>query len=100
QVVAELARLAAPQAPGRAFLPPRVLEIPLALDQVAHPHVDAEPAAEFTGAARAGAQAPALDQHRAFQFDALDRAVAHVALAHRHGRRLAVLGRPPAPTPP
>src|SRR5215831_16855644 len=35
QVVAELAGLAAPQAPGRALLAPRVLEIPLALDQVA-----------------------------------------------------------------
>src|SRR5712672_2889442 len=97
QVIAELAGLAAPQAPGRAILPPCVLEIPFALDQVAHPHVDAEPAAEFSGAAGTRPQAPPLDQHRAFELDALDRAVAHVALAHRHGRGLAILGRSAAP---
>src|SRR5690242_4084224 len=89
QVIAVLARLAAPEPPGAAFLPPGMLEVPLALDQVAHLHVDAEAAAEFAGAAGVRAQAPRLDQHRAFQFDALDRAVAHVALADRDGRRLA-----------
>src|SRR5207248_1597379 len=36
-------------------------------------------------------------QHRAFELDALDRAVAHVALADRDGGGLAVLCRPSAP---
>jgi len=50
QVAAGLTGTAAPQSPGRAMLAPRVLEVPLALDQVAHPHVDAEPAAVLAGA--------------------------------------------------
>ncbi len=60
QIAAGLARRAAPDAPGRALAPPRHLEIPFALDQVLHPHVDAEPAAEFSGAAGIGAQPAAL----------------------------------------
>ncbi len=51
QVAAGLARRAAPQPPGRALAAARLLEIPAALDQVAHPHVDAEPAAVLAGAA-------------------------------------------------
>src|SRR5579883_27900 len=97
QIVAELARLAAPQAPGRTVLTPRVLEIPLALDQVAHPHVDAESAAKFARAAGITPQPAALHQHRTLELDPFDRAVAHVALAHRDRRRLAVLRWPPAP---
>ena len=97
QIAAGLAGRAAPQAPRRAIQPPGLLEIPAALDQVAHLHVEPEPAAMPAGAAGILAQAAALDQHRAFELDAFDRAVAHVALAHRHGGRLAVLGRPAAP---
>src|SRR5262249_31004171 len=88
---------AAPQAPGRALAPPHQLEIPFALDQVAHPHVDAEAAAMLAGAAGIGAQRAAFDQHRALELDPFDRAVAHVALAHRDGAGFAVLERPPAP---
>ena len=44
-----------------------------------------------------GPQRAALDHHRAFQLDALDRAVAHVALADRDRAGLAVLERPAAP---
>src|SRR5262249_56711944 len=57
----------------------------------------AEPTGILAGAARMAAQRAALDQHRAFELDALDRAVAHVALAHRNRGWLAVLGGPSAP---
>src|SRR5262249_41731952 len=104
EVVAVVAGFAAPQAPGRAFLPAGraflpggVLKIPFSLDQIAHAHVDAEAAAEFSGAARIWAQCAALDQHRAFELDPFDRAVAHVALAHRYGRGFAVFRRAATP---
>ncbi len=51
----------------------------------------------FAGAAGILPQPAAFYHHRAFDLDALDRAVAHVALAHRDGGGLAVLGRPAAP---
>src|SRR5207245_709104 len=57
----------------------------------------AGPAAIFAGATGVPPQRAALDQDRALELDAFDRAVAHVALAHRHGRRLAILERPAAP---
>src|SRR4029079_7311211 len=72
-------------------------EIPFALDEVLHLHVDAEPAAEFSRAAGIGPQRAALHHHRAFQLDAFDRAVAHVTLADRDRAGLAVLERPAAP---
>src|SRR5438105_15399400 len=75
----------------------RLLEIPPPLDQVAHPHVEAEPAAILAGAAGIPAQRAAFHQHRAFELDTLDRSVAHVALAHRDGGGFAVLERTPAP---
>src|SRR6185312_14829718 len=83
--------------PRRALAAPRSLEIPLALNQVAHFHVEPEPAAVPPGATGIPPQCPAFDQHRALEFDTLDRAVAHVALAYRDGRGLAVLERPAAP---
>src|SRR5207245_788249 len=98
QIAAGLAGLAAPQSPGRAVAPARLLEIPAPVDQIAHMHVDAEPAAIFAGAAGIAPQRAALDQDRALELDAFDRAVAHVSLAHRHGRRLAILERPAAPS--
>ena len=55
------------------------------------------PPRNLPGAARIVPQLARLDHHRAFQLDAFDRAVAHVALAHRHRAGLAVLERPPAP---
>src|SRR5262249_13955565 len=51
QIAAGFARLAAPQAPRRTIAPARLLEVPAALDEVAHVHVDAEPAAELAGTA-------------------------------------------------
>ena len=51
----------------------------------------------LAGAAGIGAQRPALDDHRALQFDALDGGVAHVTLADRHGAGFSVLARPAAP---
>src|SRR5262245_62683104 len=93
QIAAGLARLAAPQSPGRTVAPARLLEIPAPIDQVAHMHVDAEPAAIFAGAAGIAPQRAALDQNRAFELDAFDRAIAHVALTDRYGRGLAVLER-------
>src|SRR5438105_3615521 len=57
----------------------------------------AEAAAKSSRAARILAQPAALHQHRAFELDALDRAVAHVALADRNGGGFAVLRRPSAP---
>src|SRR6185503_1027775 len=87
----------APQSPGRADAAARLLEIPTAFDEVAHLRVDAEPAAMLTRAGGVGAQCAALHHHRAFQFDALDRAVAHVALTDGDRAGLAVLERPSAP---
>src|SRR5262249_32084161 len=55
-IAADLARLAAPQAPRRTIAPARALEVPFAVDEVAHAHVDAEPAAVFPGAARVAPQ--------------------------------------------
>src|SRR5262245_4826353 len=97
QVAAGLAGLAAPQSPGRTVAPARLLEIPAPVDQIAHMHVDAEPAAIFAGAAGVAPQRTAFHQHRALELDALDRAVAHIALAYRDRRGLAVLERPAAP---
>src|SRR5262249_28463820 len=97
QVAAGFAGLAAPQSPGRTVAPARLLEIPAPVDRVRAVHVEAEPAAIFAGAAGIAPQRTALDQDRALELDAFDRAVAHVALAHRHGRGLAVLERPAAP---
>src|SRR5262249_42730331 len=45
QVPGRPPRLPAPQPPRRAVAPARLLEVPAALAQVAHMHVDAEPAA-------------------------------------------------------
>src|SRR5262245_53595318 len=97
QIAAGLARLAAPQSPGRTVAPARLVEIPEPTDHVAHVHVDAEPAAIFAGAAGIAPQRAALDQNRALELDAFDRAIAHVALTDRYGRGLAVLERPAAP---
>src|SRR5262249_22159456 len=97
QIAAGLARRAVPHPPGRTLGAPRLLEIPLALDQVAHAHVEPEPAAQLAGAAGVRPQPAAPHQHRALELDALDRAVAYVALAHRDGGRDAVLERAPAP---
>jgi hypothetical protein len=54
-------------------------------------------AAIATGAAAVLAQGMRLDQERIADLLQLDRRVAHVALAHRDRRRLAVLGRSAAP---
>src|SRR5882672_6611088 len=97
EIAAGLAGHAAPQAPGRALQAPRLLEVPAPLDQVAHAHVDAEPATVLPRAAGIPAQRAAFHQHRAFELDALDRAVAHVALADRDGGGLAVLAGTAAP---
>src|SRR5215470_7952963 len=97
QVAAGLTRLAAPQSPGRTVAPARLFEVPAPLDQVAYMHVDAESAAILAGAAGVAPQRAAFDQHRALELDALDRAVAHVALADRHGRGLAILERSATP---
>src|SRR5262249_21360029 len=97
QVAAAFASLAAPQPPRRAVAASFVLDMPPAYDQLAEVHGDAGPAAVFAGAAGIAAQRAALHQHRAFELDALDRAVAHVALADRDGRGLAILERPAAP---
>src|SRR5437879_10314172 len=97
KVIAMFARLASPQAPRRAFLAARLLEVPLPFHQIAYTHVDAEPTAVFSGAAGIGAQCTTLDQNRALEFDAFDRAIAHVALTHRDRARLAVFVRTPAP---
>src|SRR5262249_10957805 len=97
QIAAGLARLAAPQPPGQAVAPPRLPEVPTPFARVAPGQGEPEPAAMLAGAAGILAQRAALDQHRALELDALDRAVAHVALAHRHGGGLAVLVRPSAP---
>src|SRR5712691_1803240 len=97
QIAAGLAGRAVPEAPWRTFAALRLLEIPLALDQIAHAHVDAEPAAELAGAAGILPQLPAFDHHRAFKLDAFDRAVAHVALADRDRAGRPVLERPAAP---
>src|SRR4029453_19647633 len=97
QICTVFSRLPAPQTPRRALGALHQLEIPFPLDQVAHAHVDAEAAAILAGPTGIGAQCARLDQDRAFELDAFDRAVAHVALAHRHRAGLAVLERPPAP---
>src|SRR3984957_14141284 len=97
QVAGAVARLAAMDAPGRRTLAALAAEVPAALDQVAHAQIDAEAAAELSGAARIPAQHALLDQHRRLQFDALERAVAHVALADRDRARFAILMRPSAP---
>src|SRR5262249_20042468 len=81
QVAARLPGRAAPHAPGRALGSPGLLEVPPSLDQVAHAHIEPEPPAIFAAPARILTQSPAFHQHRAFELDPLDRAVAHVALA-------------------
>jgi hypothetical protein len=53
------------RAAGRTFAPARHLEIPFAFHQVLHLHVDAEPAAILSRAARVGAERAALHHHRA-----------------------------------
>src|SRR6516165_4091960 len=100
EIHAVFARLAAPQAPRRALVSAHELEIPFPFDQVAHAHIDAEAAAIFPRTAGIRAQRAALDQNRAFELDAFDRTVAHVALAHRHRAGLAVFERPAAPAAP
>src|SRR4051794_38316830 len=97
QIAARLAGRAARDPPGRALAAPGSLEIPFALNQVAHFHVEAESAPIPPGATGILPQRPAFDQHRTLELDPLDRAVAHVALAYRDGRGLAVLERPAAP---
>src|SRR6516165_477976 len=97
EISAVFARLPAPQAPRRALAPAHMLEIPFSLDQVAHVHVDAQPAAIFSGTAGIRAQRAGLDQDRAFELDAFDRTVAHVALAHRHRSGFAVFERAATP---
>src|SRR6516165_1624836 len=97
QVHPEISGLAAPQTPGRAAAAAHQFEIPFALDQIAHAHIDAEAAAIFAGAAGIRAQRAALHQHRAFELNAFDRAVAHVPLADRDRAGLAVLERAAAP---
>src|SRR5712691_4242390 len=88
---------AAPQAPRRTSPAVRPLEVPLSVDEVAHVHIDAETSPELAGAGGVAAQRARFHEHRAFQLDALDRAVAHVPLAYRYGRRFAVLEGPAAP---
>src|SRR5438876_7949064 len=51
EIAAGLAGQAAPEAPRRTLQAPRLLKIPAPLDQVAHAHVDAEPATVLAGAA-------------------------------------------------
>src|SRR5262249_36744586 len=97
EIHAVFARLPAPQAPRRALVSAPELEIPFPFDQGSHPHGDAEAAAIFSRAAGIRAQRAALDQDRAFELDAFDRTVAHVALAHRHRAGFAVFERPAAP---
>src|ERR1700688_1615014 len=83
---------------GRRVAPPSpAAEIPFALDQVAHMDVDAEAAAMPAGAAGVRAQRAALHHHRTFELDAFDRAVAHIALAHRYGAGFAILAGPSTP---
>src|SRR5262249_23090632 len=90
------AGLAAPEGPGGEALAIGLAEIPAALDEIAHLELDAETAAIFAGAARILAEAALLDHHRAFQFDRLNGAVAHIALADRDRAGFAVLMRPAA----
>src|SRR5262249_51963244 len=89
-----------PEPPRRTLISLHQLKIPFPFDQVAHAHVDAQTAAIFSRPAGVRPQSPALDQDRAFELDAFDRAVAHVALAHGHRAGLAVLEWPPAPAAP
>src|SRR5262249_25061679 len=90
------ARLAAMQAPGRIAGAIEVDVGPALLQQLVG-QLDAEPAAEFAGAAGVNTQAVGFDQHRIFDLLQLDRRVAHVALADRHRGRFAVFVGPAAP---
>src|SRR5262245_26786140 len=74
-----------------------MLEIPPALDQIAHLNVESQPAPVFARTARVLPQTAAFNDHRAFELDALDRPVAHVALADRDCRRDSVFRRPSTP---
>src|SRR5579862_2332959 len=98
QKIAGRAGFAVPKAPRRTLLASRVIEIPAALDQIAPAGLDAEAAAMLAGTAGIDAQRPAFHHHRAFQLDAFDRGIAHVALANRNRAGLAVFRRSPAPT--
>src|SRR6185437_5394190 len=84
-------------APGRIVDARRRMHVPAALDEVADLDIEAQPAAELAGPAGIGPEAAALDEHRGLHLDRLDRAVAHIALAHRYRGRFAVLGRTSAP---
>src|SRR5262249_58428059 len=86
--------------PRRTLISLPQLKIPFPFHKIAHAHVNPQPAAIFSRPAGVRPQRPALDQDWAFELDAFDRAVAHVALAHGHRAGLAVLEWPPAPAAP
>src|SRR5262249_5306090 len=90
------ATLAAAQTPGRV-LRALVVHVGDTCLQRAIGQIDAEPAAMPAGAAGIRAQRKALDQERILDLLQLDRRAAHVALADRDRRGLAVLVWPPAP---
>ena len=98
QVIGGAAGLAAPQTPWRAIDAARTMQIPSALDQIAHAEIDAEAAAKFARASGIGTQRSLFDQNGTLEFKALDRAIADVALTNRNGGRFAVLERPAAPS--
>src|SRR5580704_17278899 len=91
------AGFAAPDAPGRTMLAPGMIEIPATVDQIAHASIEAEATAMFTGAAGVSTQPAAFYHNGALQLDALDRGIAHVALADRNAAGCAVLERAAAP---
>src|SRR5207302_3947032 len=98
QVIASaLAGPAAPQTPRGAPAAVGALEVPFPVDEVAQLEVDAQAAAELARARRIAAQRARLHQYRALHLDALDRAVAHVALADGDRGRFAVLEGTAAP---
>ena len=90
------AGLAAGEPPGR-ILRALVVDVGDAFLQRPIGQIDAEPAAMLAGAAGIRAQGKALDQERILDLLQLDRRAAHVALADRDRRELAVLVRASAP---
>src|SRR5579862_683699 len=81
------AGLAAPQAPGRHTMAAGLGQVPAPSHEIAHLHIEAEPAAELASAARIGAHLALLDDDRETLLQRFDRAVAHIALADRARRR-------------
>jgi len=66
EIHAGIARLAAPETPGRIVDARRRMHVPAAFDQALHMHIEAEAAAELAGPAAIGPHAAPLDHHRVF----------------------------------